>query len=78
MRTHLGLLFLWKRALMRRRESWTRERLLNYQAQRLAKLRAHALTHSPFYRELHKGMENAPLADLPVLTKQLLEIWKST
>jgi phenylacetate-coenzyme A ligase PaaK-like adenylate-forming protein len=72
MRTHLGLLFLWKRALMRRRESWTREQLLSYQAQQLATLRAHAVAHSSFYRDFHKGLEDAPLSDLPVLTKQQL------
>lgn len=72
MRTHLGLLFLWKRARMRRREGWTREQLLKYQTQRLATLRAHAVARSPFYRDFHKGLEGAPLAELPVLTKQLL------
>ena len=72
MRTHLGLLFLWKRARMRRRERWTREELLDFQAQQLDKLRAYALARSPFYREFHKGLEHAPLADLPVLTKRHL------
>lgn len=72
MRTHLGLVFLWKRARMRRRETWTREQLVDYQAQSLAKLRAHAYARSPFYREFHKGLENAPLAELPVLTKREL------
>ena len=72
MRNHLGLLFLWKRALMRRRESWSREQLLDYQAERLKELREYAWAHSPFYRSFHKGLERAPLADLPVLTKSQL------
>ena len=74
MRTHLGLLFLWKRALMRSREVWTREQLLNYQAERLETLRQYAWARSPFYRRHHECLEHAPLADLPVLTKrQLIE-----
>lgn len=72
MRTHLGLVFLWKRAAMRRREKWSREQLLSFQAEQLAKLRTHALAHSPFYRKFHEGLENAPLAELPVLTKTQL------
>ena len=36
-------------------------RLLRYVAER-----------SPFYRRFHRGMENRPLTDLPVLTKSLL------
>jgi len=71
-RTHLGLLFLWKRALMRRRESWSREQLLDYQAEGLKKLREYAWARSPFYRNFHKGLERTPLADLPVLTKSQL------
>lgn len=57
---------------MRRRESWTREQLLDYQAKRLKQLREHAWAHSPFYRNFHKGLECAPLAQLPVLTKPQL------
>jgi phenylacetate-CoA ligase len=72
MRTHLGLLFLWKRALMRRRESWSRDQLLDYQARRLKKLREYAWAHSQFYRTFHRGLERAPLTELPVLTKSQL------
>lgn len=74
MRTHLCLLFLWKRAQMRQHDSWTRDRLIDYQAQRLRKLRAYATAHSPFYRTFHKGLDDAPLSELPILTKaQLIE-----
>jgi phenylacetate-CoA ligase len=72
MRPHLGLLFLWKRAQMRKRQTWSRERLIGYQAQQLQRLRTYAYARSPFYRRFHKGLEEAPLNELPVLTKQQL------
>ncbi len=40
--------------------------------QRLADLRAHAVARSPFYRRHHAGLEDAPLRDLPPLTKDHL------
>ena len=46
--------------------------MLAYQARRLADLRTFALERSPFYRELHRGLERAPLVDLPVVTKATL------
>lgn len=52
------------------RDTWTRERLLAHQRERLAALYRHAAEHSPYYREA--------LADgtPPVLTKQtLMEEW---
>lgn len=57
------------RRTLRRREGWTRERLLEYQQHELAALRAFAAERSPFYRRIHHGLEGAPLAELPVLTK---------
>jgi len=57
------------RRTLRRRERWTRERLVEHQQHELATLRAFAVEHSPFYRQSHRGLEAAPLADLPVLTK---------
>jgi putative adenylate-forming enzyme len=56
----------------RRRERWSRQRMLRYQAERLARIRAHALANSPFYREHHRGLENAPLSALPIVTKRLM------
>lgn len=35
----------------------------------LTALRRHATTRSPWYREAHRGLEGAPLEELPVLTK---------
>jgi phenylacetate-CoA ligase len=57
------------RRTLRRREGWTRERLLEHQQHELATLRAFAAERSPFYRRLHHGLGAAPLAELPVLTK---------
>lgn len=60
------------RAALRRRDQWTREELEAYQARALASLRSFAMSRSPFYREFHRGLEAASLADLPVLTKEVL------
>ena len=35
-------------------------------------LREHAYARSPFYRRFHKGLEDRPLNELPVLTKATL------
>lgn len=61
-----------ERAQLRARDSWTRDAVLAYQARRLADLRAHAIAHSPFYRDLHHGLEGEPLIALPVVTKATL------
>ena len=55
-----------------RRDRWRRDALLNYQARSLDNLRRFAVAHSPFYRRFHRGLESAPLAQLPVLTKDRL------
>lgn len=57
---------------MRRHERWSRTDALAWQARKLAGLRHHALRHSPFYAEFHRGLAQAPLAELPVLTKAKL------
>ena len=46
--------------------------MLGYQAPRLADLRTFAASRSPFYRDLQRGLEAAPLAVLPVVTKATL------
>jgi phenylacetate-CoA ligase len=69
-RTIAGLLR--ERAQLRTHDDWTREEVLAYQAHRLADLRAYAIARSPFYRELHRGLERAPLSDLPIVTKATL------
>jgi len=55
-----------------RHDRWSRERLLARQARRLAELRRFVVARSPFYRRFHRGLESAPLAQLPVLTKREL------
>ncbi len=57
------------RAELRRHDARTRDELLGHQQRRLAELRAFAVARSPFYRDLHRGLENAPLQALPVVTK---------
>ena len=58
-----------RRRGLRRRDAWGRERLLDYQAGELARLRRYAYARSPFYRRFHAGRLAAPLSALPVLTK---------
>jgi phenylacetate-coenzyme A ligase PaaK-like adenylate-forming protein len=60
------------RRRLRRRDNWSRPRLLAQQQRALAHLRAYAYDKSAFYREFHAGLTDAPLAELPVLTKQTL------
>ncbi len=56
-------------ALLKTRESWTPQQLLEHQQRTLAELRAYAYERSPFYRRFHAGLEGRPLSELPVLTK---------
>ena len=58
-----------RRRALRRRDGWSRARLLAHQAEELRRLRRHAYAHSPFYRRFHAGRLDRPLAELPVLTK---------
>ncbi|HEY6058812.1 MAG TPA: hypothetical protein VIV06_12335, partial [Candidatus Limnocylindrales bacterium] len=60
------------RERLRRHERFTRAELAVYQATRLGGLRAFATARSPFYRELHRGLDGAPLAALPIVTKAML------
>lgn len=63
-------------ALWRRRDHWGPERIAAHQEKALAAARGHAVARSPFYRRLHAGLEDAPLAALPTVTKaQLMEHW---
>lgn len=70
----LVLSVLARRHQLRRRDSWSRERLLAYQAAQAARLRSYAYARSPFYQGFHAGKFDKPLSELPVLTKaQLME-----
>ncbi|MBV9508414.1 MAG: phenylacetate--CoA ligase family protein [Acidobacteriia bacterium] len=63
---------LWKRAAQERSCRWSRAALESGQQRRLAALRLFALQRSAFYRRFHRGLEDKPLTDLPVLTKATL------
>jgi len=60
------------RKQLRARERWTRERLEQYQAQALRALRDYTYALSLFYQQFHKGLYDAPLQDLSVLTKGMV------
>jgi phenylacetate-CoA ligase len=57
---------------LRSHEQWSKEQLLAHHEQSLASLRSFATANSPFYRDLYRGFEDAPLQDLPVITKSLM------
>jgi putative adenylate-forming enzyme len=60
------------RARLRSHDRWTRGELQAHQARALLELRAHAVANSPFYAETHRGLDDAPLDALPIVTKQVL------
>lgn len=70
--TGLVLGVLARRRRLRRHDRWSRDRLLDHQARELARQRRHAYARSPFYQRFHAGRFDAPLSDLPVLTKDAL------
>ncbi len=59
-------------ATCRQHEGWTRQQLLDYQAEALQSCREYAYAHSSFYRRFHQGLMDRPLQELPVLTKGIL------
>ena len=59
-----------------KRERWSREQIQRHQNRQLTRLRQFASAHSPFYERFHKGFEDRPLQELPILTKQeLMRSW---
>ena len=71
---NLGLIVgvLRRRAELRSHDRWSRAELLVRQSTALRELRDFAVGRSPFYRDLHRGLEDAPLESLPVVTKPML------
>lgn len=61
------LLFL--RAKWRRRDHWDARRIAAHQERALADLRRAAYARSDFYRRHHAGLFDAPLVELPPVTK---------
>lgn len=64
--------FIGRVLALSRHDRWSRETLLEHQARRLGELRRFAVARSSFYRRLHRGLESAPLTQLPVVTKEQL------
>jgi putative adenylate-forming enzyme len=63
---------VWGRRVLRTHDRWSRDQLRAYQASRLSELREYAVARSPLYRQLHRGLQDAPLSALPVVTKGML------
>ena len=63
---------LWLRRILRRRERWSPVQVTEHQRRELAGLRGFALARSRFYGRVHRGLDRAPLGELPVLTKAAL------
>lgn len=57
---------------LRKHENWTRSQLEVSQADGLRRLREYAYAYSPFYQKFHRGLEDRPLNELPVITKAML------
>ena len=60
------------RAALRSHDRWSRPTLLEHQVRSLAALRRFAVANSPFYRDLHRGLDDAPFEALPIVTKATL------
>ncbi|NUP57891.1 MAG: phenylacetate--CoA ligase family protein [Pseudarthrobacter sp.] len=62
------------RAALRRRDRWDAARIAAHQQQALLRLRTAAYAGSEFYRRHHAGLHDAPLDQLPPVTKaELME-----
>ena len=60
---------LYLRATWRRRDRWDAVRIAAHQEQALQRLRAATYAGSEFYRRRHAGLHDAPLNELPSVTK---------
>lgn len=63
---------LWLRRRLRAHERWHQDQLQAHQQQATTALRELASARSPFYRRFHRGLQDAPLAELPPLSKATL------
>lgn len=61
-----------RRQVLAWRETWSRDDLLLHQFRALDRARRYALSTSTYYRRLHHGLEDAPLHELPVVTRSML------
>ena len=62
----------WQRHAQERSCTWSRDRLERHQASRLQALRSFVAARSPFYQRFHRGLEQRPLQELPILSKATL------
>lgn len=70
------LKMLWNAKKLHSHEKWSRDKIKQHQEKEVQKLRDFAYANSPFYKKFHQGLENRPLHELPVLTKQeLMRSW---
>jgi phenylacetate-coenzyme A ligase PaaK-like adenylate-forming protein len=53
-------------------ERWTHQQVGDDRAQALRACRDYAYAHSPFYQRFHRGLQDRPLQELPVLTKAMM------
>jgi len=63
------LAILWRRSRLERSMRLTRTELEARQSQAIAQLRTFAIERSPFYRRFHRGLEQRPWTELPILSK---------
>ena len=68
----LQLRVLARRRVLDRSSQWTRAQLSEHQRAHVSAIRAYAAANSPFYAHFHRGFENRPLSELPILTKSTL------
>jgi len=62
----------WQRHAQERTCAWSRAQLERHQAARLRALRSFVAARSPFYQRFHRGLEQRPLQQLPILSKATL------
>jgi phenylacetate-CoA ligase len=58
-----------KQRQFKSQDRWNRQLLQAHQTRMVRRLRRHAYENSPFYQRFHAGRYDAPLAELPALTK---------
>lgn len=57
---------------LRESQFWTNAELLEFQQKRVKQFLADVLPNTPFYRKNYSRLFDAPLSDLPILTKDIL------
>ena len=61
-----------KRRRLEQSCTWSPARLADHQSVQTSAIRAFAIERSPFYARFHRGLDNRPLHELPILTKATL------